>query len=177
MSMRAEISSTLSNNSEDLGSRTSAQGLFNYADSYLGSAHELRAANSDVPFAEEPVRFLLYHAAELHLKAFLRASGMTIDELKAKGHKFSKLTAAAQEIGLGLDAQYVDTLIYGEETGDVMSVRYIITGYRKWIDTPTIALCAGHIRRAVRTHQNRVGHIVLRGEGSGIIDDRWELGM
>jgi len=158
----------------DADERTSAQGLFNYADSYLGSAHALKAARLKVLFPESPVRFLLYHSAELHLKAFLRAAGMTVEDLQKRGHSFSKLIPAARDQGLGLDRGCEEVLIYGQRAGDVIESRYIRTGLRRWIETDTLGGCAASVRRAVRLHPKRVGQITLWGEASGHVDDRWE---
>jgi len=175
--MSAMASPLLPNNAtapDDADARTSAQGLFNYADAYLGSAHALKAADVRVLFPDSPVRFLLYHAAELHLKAFLRAAGMTVDELRVKGHRFTKLIAAARGHGLGLDRGCEAALIYGQRTGDVIDSRYIRTGFRQWIETDALGQCAASVRRAVRLHPKRIGHIALWGEATGIVDDRWE---
>jgi hypothetical protein len=158
----------------DADERTSAQGLFNYADSYLGSAYALKAASPQILFPDSPVRFLLYHSAELHLKAFLRAAAMTVEELKERGHSFSKLIPAARDRGLGLDRGCEAVLIYGQRTGDVIGSRYIQTGIRRWFETDTLGQCAASVRRAVRLHPKRIGQIALWGEASGVVDDRWE---
>lgn len=158
----------------DTDERTSAQGLFNYADSYLGSAHALKEADPRVLFPDSPVRFLLYHSAELHLKAFLRAAGLSVDDLHAKGHSFSKLIPAARQFGLDLDRECERVLIYGQRSGDVIESRYIRTGLRRWFETDTLGKCAASVRRAVRLHPTRVDQIVLWGEASGVIDDDWE---
>lgn len=158
----------------DANDLTSAQGLFNYADTYLGSAHALKEANPRVLFPDSPVRFLLYHSAELHLKAFLRAAGLSVADLHAKGHSFSKLIPAARQFGLGLGRECEDVLIYGQRTGDVIESRYIRTGARRWVETDTLGKCAAGVRRAVRLHPTRRDQIALWGESSGVIDDRWE---
>ena len=158
----------------DADERTSAQGLFNYADSYLGSAHALKSATPQILFPDSPVRFLLYHAAELHLKAFLRAAGMTVEELQARGHSFSKLIQAARARGLGLDRPSEAVLLYGQRTGDVIDSRYIRTGFRGSFETDALGQCAAKVRRVVRLHPKRIGKIILWGEASGTVDDRWE---
>jgi HEPN domain-containing protein len=161
-------------NLNDVNARTTAQGLFNYGDAYLGSAHALKDANAQVIFPDAPVRFLLYHAAEMHLKSFLRAAGMTVAELHERGHKFSRLIPAARGHGLGLDRESEALLLYGQRTGDIIESRYIRTGPRRYFETDTLGRCAASVRRAVRLNPQRVGHVVLWGEQTGIIDDRWE---
>jgi hypothetical protein len=158
----------------DKNERTTAQGLFNYGDAYLASAHSLRASKPNVVFADAPVRFLLYQAAELHLKAFLRCAGLDVNDLEKKGHQFTKLIAAARDFQLGLDRGCEGVLVYGQRTGDVIGSRYIVTGFRRWFETEDLGKSAASVRRAVRLHSLRLSHIVLRGERDGIVDDHWE---
>lgn len=159
---------------DDQDARTTAQGLFNFGDSFLAAAHAVWSNQLAVSFPESPVRFLLYHAAELHLKAFLRCGGLSVTDLEKKGHQFTKLIGAARRFDLDLDRDWEKVLVYGQRTGDVIESRYIRTGYRRWFDTPTLGQCAASVRKAVRTHPLRPRHIVLLGEKAGIVDDRWE---
>lgn len=154
--------------------RTNAQGLFNLGDSYLASAHVLWTAGVECSFPDRPVRFLIYHAAELHLKAFLRAAGLTVAQVRKLGHSFSKLIAAARDQGLRVDEVCEHAFVFGEDTDDVMGSRYIRTGYRRWIETKDLGHCAAQIRRAVRIHPMRAAEIMLRGEKAGVVDDGWE---
>jgi HEPN domain-containing protein len=154
--------------------RTTAQGLFNYGDSYLVSAHLLNDAGLNVAFPESPARFLLYHAAELYLKSYLRCTGIGIEDLKKIGHRFTKLVRAASASGLGLDNSCEAIFVYGERTGDVMDSRYIRTGYRKWYPTELLGKCTAQIRQAVRLSPARKGEIILRGEKTGFVDDACE---
>gem|GEM_PF-5328073 len=158
----------------DPGDRTSAQGLFGYGDSYLASAHSLWKADVRCGFRDSPVRFLIYHAAELHLKAFLRAAGLTHPQVRKLGHSFSKLFEASRDHGLAVDQVCEHAFVFGEDTGDVMDSRYIRTGPRRWIGTSDLGHCAAQIRRAVRLHPKRVDSIILRGEGDGMVDVEWE---
>jgi hypothetical protein len=52
--------------------RTNALGLFNTARSYWRSAEHLSVARIEVTHPQAPITFLLCHALELYLKAFLR---------------------------------------------------------------------------------------------------------
>ena len=156
------------------GERTSATGLFNFGDSYLAAAHVLLKAEVECTFPDRPVRFLIYHAAELHLKAFLRASGLTVAEVRKLGHSFSKLISTARSQGLRIDDVCESAFVFGEDTGDVMDSRYIRTGYRTWIETKDLGHCAAQIRRTVRLHPKRTGSFMIRGENAGEVDDGWE---
>ena len=52
-------------------------GWFLFADSYLACAEALRRSPpADLRF-DAPVRYLLFHAMELYLKAFLRLKGIS----------------------------------------------------------------------------------------------------
>ncbi len=63
--------------------RTSAVGLFNFGRSYWRSAEQLRTAPpADVTHPDSPITFLLCHAIELYLKAYLRGAGRDVAELK-----------------------------------------------------------------------------------------------
>ena len=159
---------------DDEEERTTAQGFFNYADSYLGVAHVAWTAQPQVTFPQAPVRFLLYHAAELHLKAFLRCAGVSVSDLKAVGHKFTGLIKAARTSELGLSRDCEDVLVYGQRTRDVIESRYIRTGYRRWYETVTLGRCAALVRRTVRLHPLRSNAIELWGERAEDIDDLWE---
>ena len=51
--------------------RTTALGLYNFAESYRHAADRIRASKAkQLPF-DTPIRFLYYHAVELYLKACL----------------------------------------------------------------------------------------------------------
>jgi len=159
----------------DDDARTTAQGLFNYADSYLASAHTLLVAETDVVFPEPPVRALLYHGVELHLKAFLRCAGVSVGELRDYGHKFSRLLPAVRSRGLSLDHESREVLLFGQRTGDVMDARYIRTGYRRWYPTAQLGRCAAKVRQAVRVHPLRAAAgVILRGQATGVVDDGCE---
>ncbi len=58
--------------------RTSAFGLFNYANSYRRSAEYLSKAKVRVSHPHAPITYLFYHAIELYLKSFLRSHGYSV---------------------------------------------------------------------------------------------------
>jgi hypothetical protein len=138
--------------------------LFNTAEAYLAAAEILRDG-PDRPLSEMPIRFLLYHAAELYLKAHLRASGMTLAVVVAKGHRFTKLLAATTERGLTVPAEAAAVLEFGQNTDDVMGSRYIRTGFGRWVELAGLHAAVVAIRRAVVEHADRPKHIILWGEG------------
>jgi len=77
-------------------------GWFLFADSYLACAEALRRSPpADLRF-DAPVRYLLFHAMELYLKAFLRLKGIGEDELRSRvlGHNLVALANRAEDLGL-----------------------------------------------------------------------------
>jgi DNA-binding transcriptional ArsR family regulator len=114
--------------------RTNAIGLFNTARSYWRSAAYLSAANLEVSHPAAPVTFLLCHAIELYLKAYLRATKCTLAQLKQLGHRVAKLAKAASDSGLQLEAEQAEILSHIDEADVAIEARYIVTGFK---DRPT----------------------------------------
>ena len=70
----------------DENARTNEVGLFNYADSYLCCAKHLNLSPSLHLRFDAPMHFLLFHAAELYLKSYLRQKGEDLEAVKRLGH-------------------------------------------------------------------------------------------
>lgn len=83
--------------------RTPSMGLWTYAWYFHKAARVLIDSNS--PHVDTPAYYLISHSIELFIKAFLRGSGLSIDELKALGHNLDKCLEKA--ISLGLES-YMD---------------------------------------------------------------------
>ena len=115
--------------------RTNALGLFNTARSYWRSAEYLNAAQVKVTHPQAPVTFLLCHAIELYLKAFLRGKDHTLTELRNWGHNVASLAEAAKVNDLSLGAPSYETLSHVAEAGVAIEARYIVTGFKT---VPTI---------------------------------------
>lgn len=148
--------------------RTSAQGLFVFGDSYLASAIALKTAELPYGHADSPIRFLLYHATELYLKAFIRAAGTPLADVKKLGHEFRKLLRASKRLGLVVPETARAPLLFSDRTDDAIESRYVRTGFRRGRPTLiAIAHAAVAIRKAVRESEIRRRAIVLRGERNG----------
>jgi hypothetical protein len=79
---------------------------------------------------DAPVRSLLHHAVELYLKAFLLEKGMTPSTLReGVGHNYERLAGEGQKLGLGLAAEFADTLGHMQELGAFSRARY------QWVGT------------------------------------------
>lgn len=116
------------NDVDDDDDRTTEMGLFNFAHSYWRSAVALQEAHVKATHPDDPICFLYMHAVELYLKAFLRAQGVSVQDLRDKyGHRLRRLAEAARSDGLQFDDE--DTEVVGLiDDLDVTTVRYIRTG-------------------------------------------------
>ncbi len=119
--------------------RTSSMGLWTYARYFFDAARIL--IDSKSPHIETPAYYLISHSIELCLKAFLRGSGLSIEELKALGHNLDKCLEKAISLGLEfhMDISDLDKFAvsainpYYQEK----ELEYIKTGFRQ---LPKIAL-------------------------------------
>lgn len=136
-------------------SRTTAIGLARYAKEYLEAAivvdQEMGSKKEHVTISPIPAYFLLTHGLELTLKAFLRHSGLSVEDLLKVGHNLKALYAKARELGLdGLyqmtkeDAEAFELLV---EVNEFHQLRYIQTGFK------TFPLWGVAEPFAVRLHQ------------------------
>ena len=87
--------------------RTNEVGLFNFANSYLLCAKELLKKRPPPPRPapwrfDDPIHFLLFHAAELYLKSYLRQKGEDVAALKDLGHYHARICEKAATFGLNL---------------------------------------------------------------------------
>ena len=115
--------------------RTTPFGLWRFASDYLSAAQLVGAASKHEMSA--PRYYLLGHAAELALKAFLLSKGVPLDELKFKiVHDLEK--AFTRAVGFGLaelasispEEEYFLRLL--NKTYKPKEHEYIVTGYREF---------------------------------------------
>jgi hypothetical protein len=115
--------------------RMGPHGLHMYAEAYLSAALELPKAN--VPF--EPVRpYLVCHAIELALKAFLSCRGTTMIDLAGSpyAHSLDSLLNTAVEAGLAEFTELTD-----QQSGAILSANTYYSG--KVFEYPAVgeAMC------------------------------------
>jgi hypothetical protein len=138
-------------------SKTTAIGLARYAMEYLEAAitvdQTMGLRKEYALVSPIPAYFLLTHALELTLKAYLRHAGLTVEQLGSKdlGHDLAALYAKARELGLDAlhvltaeDAEAFDMLVVVNE---FHQLRYIQTGFK------TFPFWAVVEPLAVRLHQ------------------------
>jgi hypothetical protein len=120
--------------------RTTALGLYNSARSYWKSAEHLNSAELKVTHPHAPIVFLLCHAIELYLKAFLRHNNYSLDELRKKwGHDVAGLSTATQHAGFKLSGFALETISHITDDDVAIEARYIVTGFKT---SPTISALA-----------------------------------
>jgi hypothetical protein len=112
---------------EDEDDRTTGFGLFNFAHSYWRSAAVLQTFKVKATHPHDPIWFLYCHAVELFLKAFLRAHGASVKELRNKyGHNIFRLAEAAEKAGLHFDDEDREVTTLMDQMGTTL--RYIRKG-------------------------------------------------
>jgi hypothetical protein len=90
--------------------RTSSMGLWTYSNNFMIVASELVKLNN--AHTGGPAYYLVSHAIELSLKAFLRRSGISLDELKSNnklGHNLSRYLSRAETLGLNKYLEITET--------------------------------------------------------------------
>jgi hypothetical protein len=85
----------------DREERTTATGLWMFAESYRDAANLLAQRASELRH-QAPIYYLYAHSIELALKAALRAKGVTVEDLSSKrlGHDLMKLLAECRKLRL-----------------------------------------------------------------------------
>ena len=106
--------------------RTNAIGLFNYGHSYWASTSALQVADVEATHPDAPVNYLYFHSIELFLKAYLRATGMSVADLKRLRHGMTELTKEANKRGLELGEE--DRNVLGHIQANYLPSRYIEIG-------------------------------------------------
>jgi hypothetical protein len=106
--------------------RTTPELNFMTARAYHASARSLmKNPIQRLEHEDAPIRALLHHAAELYLKAFLLRAGTTPAQLRARnGHDYERLVEDAQDRGLVLASEFVDTLKELQRRGAFSRARY-----------------------------------------------------
>jgi len=125
--------------------RTTAFGLFNFAESYWNAAAALRKVTVNSSHAESPVYLLYFHAVELYLKSFLRMHGHSPTELQKKfGHQIKRIKNRAKKLGLTFNGEDEESILLMHKTDAIIRSRYLQTGFVTW---PTLTSMEKMCRR------------------------------
>jgi HEPN domain-containing protein len=108
--------------------RTNEGGLFHYADAYLVCAKQLVENSPSGLRFDAPIDFLLFHAAELYLKSYLRRKGEDVEALTNLRHYHLRMCKKAATFGMNIPSEIYDLFKFLDETDAVIVSRYIKTG-------------------------------------------------
>lgn len=132
--------------------RTTPSGLYHYAMSYESAARLLHGAldREAASHASAPANHLLTHAIELYLKAFLRLSGATLDELRLEfGHDIPKL--AKEFAKKGGTVTKGDLAVFAYLTpANTFAARHILVGAYVDVGANNLAKTAANLHGIVR---------------------------
>jgi len=131
--------------------RTNEVGLFNSADSYLLCARQLINNRPAHLRFDDPIHFLLFHAAELYLKSYLRQKGENVAALKDLGHYHARICEKTVTFGLKLSSEVRDIFELIDQNDAVIESRYIVTGFKKPIDNQKLVAVVEEVRAKVKT--------------------------
>jgi hypothetical protein len=101
----AGAAATLMNTTINDDERTNSMGLFNTAEAWRLSAMALQSRKVASGHAEQPVRYLYFHAIELYLKGLLRQKHSVAALEKKFRHDTNRIVQEAQALGLVIDDQ------------------------------------------------------------------------
>lgn len=139
--------------------RTTAAGLFHFAESYRTCAEALMRSPPKSLRFDDPLLFLAYHSLELYLKAYLRGHGSPVSDLKTKFlHSLTKAWDAAEKRGLKTrkNPRPLFQTLDAERT--LLAHRYIVTGISARPDVEELVNFIEEVRYAVFASLDAGGH-------------------
>ena len=137
--------------------RTTAVGLFHFAEAYRTCAEALMRKPPRSLRFEDPMWLLAFHSLELYLKAYLRHHGVTPKKLRLEyRHRMVKLWDEAAAFGLTcqLDPRPMLDVM---DKGELLSLRYILTGSSWRPDAEQLMQFLEQLRHEVFSHLQGAG--------------------
>lgn len=123
---------------EQLGSRLSSRGLFNYAKTFYNSFSELVRIDSHTTQFHPVQYYLASHSLELSMKSLLRELGYTYDQLVNLKHDLEKILKEVQQSD---EIEFTDTEVTVIKALNVhysvKELEYFIRGYKEFPDLLT----------------------------------------
>jgi hypothetical protein len=141
--------------------RTTAFGLWRFAEDYLNAALLVkRPAESfrDNLEISIPAYFLAGHSIELSLKAFLRARGVSVGDLRSKayGHNLEAILRESRRRKLGLVVSLtktdIDSVFLLNQVYKPKELEYIVTGYRQFPAYGALVVCAKKLVQGLKDY-------------------------
>jgi hypothetical protein len=106
---------------------------------------------------DAPIYFLLFHAAELYLKSYLRQKGEDLEALKGLSHYHVRMCKNAAAHGLKLPPLTLDIFEFLDKTDAVIESRYIRRGSKQPVGIPALLGVVRGIRATVKKHHEVAG--------------------
>ncbi len=133
--------------------RTSAFGLWRFAKEYLDAALAVQQPAESIQDSLKqqvsiPAYFLVGHSIELALKAFLRAKGVSVHDLRSKvyGHNLESLVRESRRRKLGIAVRLtkadVAAVLLLNQSYKPKELEYIVTAYRQLPAYGALVACA-----------------------------------
>ena len=91
------------------------------------------------------------------MKAYLRAAGAGLGQLKNIGHQVARLAAAAKQAGLSIGPEPAEILDHIDNDDVAMESRYIVTGFKSMPTVDALSLVAGELDRTVCQAMSQAG--------------------
>ena len=134
-----------------------ATGWFIHAEAYVQAAMTLHHAGRHDGRAENPIRFLYYHAIELTLKSYLIHSGLTAEDLKKRGMGHQVITLGEKCVEYGLLLSDADLAALSFIEPDVFLSRYVKPSIRTVVTLPELEAFALRLSESVKAKLQNAG--------------------
>ena len=109
---------------------------------------------------DAPIHYLLFHAAELYLKSYLRQRGEDLETVKGLGHFHSQICVKAAALGMNLPAEIREIFEVADRTDAVIESRYLRTGPKQRIDTMALLTAVQEVRAKVKLSHGLAGVVL-----------------
>lgn len=138
--------------------RVSSNGILHFAMAYHRAAVILALDRTKPPFRDVPIVYLLRHAIEMYLKAYLRHRGESVADLKGRySHRLQKALDACSTAGMPVTDSVAFCVKLLDAAGSSERFRYFESGM---MQQPTITT----LHRACSQLRDHV-HAVLAADG------------
>lgn len=139
--------------------RTNSAGLWHFAHQYRQAGEVIREKNA----LAVVTYYLFCHSIELALKAYLRGSGHTIQQLINLRHDLEKTLAAAEKLRINQVFPISDDLRFAVQTMNVYyskkDFEYIFAGYQRLIKLDVLSRVASELVSGLKAYCMQHQHL------------------